>query len=104
MSARVLQAAEVAVALLQRGHNFVNRRSALRRVARFPIEEKECLVFSVIELRDHNRSADVGAKLIAIQAWRGHALPRYGVVTLSKLVVAVKLPQRKMQMIGPALR
>src|SRR5260370_13203047 len=52
MSTRVLQATEVTVTLLQRGNNLVNRGSALRSIARFPVEEKECLVFSVIQLRE----------------------------------------------------
>ena len=60
---------------MRRGrHNACNvARLPLRGVAGFPVEEEERLVFAVIDLRQHDGSADVGAELVAVQAGGGDA-------------------------------
>src|SRR5262245_46310832 len=96
----VYQLAEIAVAHLGRRHNAQAGRVGTDLPSTLPVEEEERLAGAVVKPWHAHRPAYIRAELIAIQARGLLALFADRVVGLGQRIVAIELPQRRVQFIA----
>src|SRR5262249_19761979 len=93
----VTASGEVPILLIDGGPERILRGVHVARARALPADKEERLVLPVIELRNENRAAEVGAKLVALQEIRN----RREEIPSIKFAIAHKLKCSAVRLIGP---
>src|SRR5439155_2891295 len=97
-------AGKIAGAIRRRRHKRRPTERTRDLTARLPVEKEEGALLAMVDLRDSDRTTDVGAELIAIEPGRlGVGRVRLKGRERSEGVVAVELPQPATELVGPTL-